>query len=97
MHDGRVSGGMQVAFTLHSSFAQPVRELTAPPYEVHEEGWGEFDVVIKVCCRAPTQEHCTHTSVHYHELLNSTLHLASCMLQICAVITYVDALILCDR
>lgn len=42
------SSALQVSFTLHSSFAQPVRELTTPPYEVHEEGWGEFDVAIKV-------------------------------------------------
>jgi hypothetical protein len=39
---------IQVSFALHASFAIPNRELTAPPYEVHEQGWGEFDVQIKV-------------------------------------------------
>lgn len=48
----------KVAFTLHPSFAQPVRgnninfltyfnkfvaEVLAPPYEVTETGWGEFE------------------------------------------------------
>jgi YEATS family len=39
----------QVSFTLHNSFQAPLREFTAPLYEVREEGWGEFDVNIKVC------------------------------------------------
>ena len=26
----------------------PVRNLTKPPYEVKETGWGEFDVEIKI-------------------------------------------------
>ena len=33
----------KVVFQLHASFAQPLRELTAPPYEVTERGWGEFE------------------------------------------------------
>ena len=41
---------VQVSFTLHSSFAKPLREYTEPPFEVREEGWGEFDVAIKVRC-----------------------------------------------
>jgi transcription initiation factor IIF auxiliary subunit len=45
----RATGKVQVSFTLHSSFAKPVREIETPPFEVREEGWGEFDVNIKVC------------------------------------------------
>jgi YEATS family len=52
-------GRVQVSFTLHSSFAVPLRELTTPPFEVHEQGWGEFDVQIKVCTspREPLLHH----------------------------------------
>ena len=32
----------KVVFKLHPSFAQPVREVTKPPFEVSEKGWGEF-------------------------------------------------------
>ena len=38
----------QVVFTLHPSFNNQIRSLKSPPYEVHEEGWGEFDIGIKV-------------------------------------------------
>lgn len=38
----------KVVFQLHPSFAQPVRELTAPPFEVTESGWGEFDAQIRI-------------------------------------------------
>ena len=42
------SFSLQVVFTLHSSFANPSRELAEPPYEVTEHGWGEFDIVVEV-------------------------------------------------
>lgn len=38
----------QVVFTLHPSFNNQVRYLKSPPFEVHEEGWGEFDIGIKI-------------------------------------------------
>lgn len=38
----------QVAFHLHPSFNNPTRVFKSPPYEVHEQGWGEFDIVIKI-------------------------------------------------
>jgi YEATS domain-containing protein 4 len=37
-----------VEFHLHESFAEPVRVLTAPPFEVHETGWGEFETKMVV-------------------------------------------------
>ena len=37
-----------VTFTLHSSFEDPVRVISAPPYECTETGWGEFTIAIAV-------------------------------------------------
>jgi YEATS domain-containing protein 4 len=33
---------------LHPSFNNSVRTFKSPPYEIHEEGWGEFDIAIKL-------------------------------------------------
>lgn len=38
----------KVVFSLHPSFAQPVRELTEPPFAVSEMGWGEFEASIRL-------------------------------------------------
>lgn len=38
----------QVVFSLHPSFNNSVRPFKSPPYEIHEEGWGEFDIGIKL-------------------------------------------------
>lgn len=38
----------KVVFQLHPSFAEPVRELTQPPFEVTERGWGEFEAQIRI-------------------------------------------------
>nr|CAB3267822.1 YEATS domain-containing protein 4-like [Phallusia mammillata] len=38
----------KIQFKLHESYANPLRVVTKPPYEVTETGWGQFDVVIKV-------------------------------------------------
>ena len=38
----------KVAFHLHPSFAQPIREITSPPFEVTETGWGEFEANIRM-------------------------------------------------
>lgn len=38
----------KVSFKLHESFNQPVRVVDKPPFELHESGWGEFDVEVKV-------------------------------------------------
>ena len=37
-----------VTFTLHPSFDEAQRVLSAPPYEVTETGWGEFDIGVKI-------------------------------------------------
>ena len=41
----------KVVFHLHESFAQATRELYAPPYEVTETGWGEFDIKVELHVR----------------------------------------------
>lgn len=38
----------QVEFVLHDSFSPQTRKISEMPYEVHEHGWGEFEVVIRV-------------------------------------------------
>uniref|UniRef100_A0A7S0KX24 YEATS domain-containing protein n=1 Tax=Asterionellopsis glacialis TaxID=33640 RepID=A0A7S0KX24_9STRA len=43
-------------FQLHPSFAQPVRELTTPPFEVTEKGWGEFEAQIKIVWKDPKEK-----------------------------------------
>ena len=40
----------QVVFKLHPSFAQPVRPVEGPAYELTETGWGEFDIGVEVSC-----------------------------------------------
>ena len=46
----------KVHFKLHESYATPVRVITKPPYEVHETGWGEFEVAIKVFFHDPAEK-----------------------------------------
>ena len=43
-----------VTFTLHSSFASPVRIISTPPYEVTETGWGEFAIAIAIHFHHPS-------------------------------------------
>ena len=38
----------RVTYTLHPTFANPVRTLKTSPFRVEEQGWGEFDVPIAV-------------------------------------------------
>ncbi|KAI0987322.1 hypothetical protein GJ496_005622 [Pomphorhynchus laevis] len=37
-----------ITFRLHNSYSNPVRTLTCSPYEIHETGWGEFDIEITI-------------------------------------------------
>jgi YEATS domain-containing protein 4 len=46
----------KVIFQLHASFAQPTRELTAPPFEVSERGWGEFEAQIRIIWKDPLEK-----------------------------------------
>eukprot|EP00049_Salpingoeca_infusionum_P008406 m.138062 g.138062 ORF g.138062 m.138062 type:complete len:230 (+) comp14007_c0_seq2:151-840(+) len=38
----------KVSFTLHSSFANHIRVVDQPPFEITEVGWGEFEVQLKL-------------------------------------------------
>ena len=37
-----------VTFTLHETFKNYVRTVERPPFEVQEQGWGEFEIGIKI-------------------------------------------------
>lgn len=45
----------KVVFTLHPSFAQPVREILEPPFEVTEMGWGEFEASMRLFFQDPRE------------------------------------------
>eukprot|EP00581_Thalassiosira_minuscula_P010177 CAMPEP_0183711198 /NCGR_PEP_ID=MMETSP0737-20130205/6761_1 /TAXON_ID=385413 /ORGANISM="Thalassiosira miniscula, Strain CCMP1093" /LENGTH=292 /DNA_ID=CAMNT_0025939649 /DNA_START=51 /DNA_END=925 /DNA_ORIENTATION=- len=49
----------KVVFQLHPSFARPTRELTEPPYEVTETGWGEFEASIRIIWKECSEERST--------------------------------------
>jgi len=38
----------KVVFQLHPSFSNPTRSIEKPPFEIHETGWGEFEIVIQL-------------------------------------------------
>ena len=46
----------KIQFKLHESYANPLRIVTKPPYEITETGWGEFEVVIKVFFHDATEK-----------------------------------------
>ncbi|KAL7717196.1 YEATS domain-containing protein [Entamoeba marina] len=37
-----------VTFHLHESFVSPHRKISQPPFEITEQGWGEFDALIEI-------------------------------------------------
>lgn len=38
----------KVVFTLHPTFVNNVRTVEQPPFEIQEQGWGEFDITVKI-------------------------------------------------
>ncbi len=38
----------RVEFNLHSTFAHPKRIVESPPFQVEEQGWGEFEIHIRI-------------------------------------------------
>lgn len=46
----------KVVFKLHDSFENPNREVTLPPFELRETGWGEFDILIEIHFRDDANE-----------------------------------------
>ncbi len=49
----------KVIFQLHPSFPQPTRELTEPPFEITETGWGEFEASMRIVWRDDADERST--------------------------------------
>ncbi|CAN0143866.1 unnamed protein product [Pylaiella littoralis] len=45
----------KVVFTLHPSFAEATREITSPPFEVTEMGWGEFEAKMTMHFKDPNE------------------------------------------
>ena len=46
----------KVAFSLHESFAEPVRVIEKAPFEVSELGWGEFAAKIRIFFKDPEEQ-----------------------------------------
>ncbi|KAK6465344.1 yeats family-domain-containing protein [Scheffersomyces coipomensis] len=38
----------KVTYTLHPTFANPIRTIKQSPFRVEEQGWGEFDIPISI-------------------------------------------------
>ena len=57
----------KVVFQLHPSFPQPVRELTEPPFEVTERGWGEFEAQIRIVWKDQSEKATVVSIVHHLE------------------------------
>ncbi|KAI5951920.1 TAF14 [Candida jiufengensis] len=38
----------KVTYTLHPTFANPIRSLKQQPFKIEEQGWGEFDIPISI-------------------------------------------------
>jgi YEATS domain-containing protein 4 len=45
----------KIVFSLHPSFVIPVREITEPPFEVTESGWGEFEGSVRIFFKDPDE------------------------------------------
>lgn len=38
----------RIEFNLHSTFAQPRRVVEMPPFQLEEQGWGEFEIRLRI-------------------------------------------------
>ncbi|KAI5949960.1 TAF14 [Candida theae] len=38
----------RVTYTLHPTFANPIRAIKQTPFKIEEQGWGEFDIPISI-------------------------------------------------
>lgn len=55
----------KVVFKLHETYPNPIRVVDAPPFELTETGWGEFEINIKIHFVDETNE---KTLSFYHHL-----------------------------
>jgi len=56
----------KVEFTLHPSFAEPIKTVEKFPFEIHQTGWGEFDIGVKIIFIDPAEKPVEMT--HYLKL-----------------------------
>mmetsp|Transcript_7321 Transcript_7321/g.19005 ORF Transcript_7321/g.19005 Transcript_7321/m.19005 type:complete len:251 (-) Transcript_7321:495-1247(-) len=59
----------RVTFQLDPSFSKPQRIVEAPPFQISEKGWGEFDIVVTIQLRdggSPTCLVFSHPLKLYH-------------------------------
>jgi YEATS domain-containing protein 4 len=66
----------KVVFQLHTSFEIPTREITKPPYEVTERGWGEFEAQIHIHWNDPS-ERLTAVRRNYNRIVELVVHMFS--------------------
>ena len=61
----------KVVFTLHPTIKDHVREVSRPPFQVTETGWGSFEILIDVHFRAalgaPGPLHLSHLLKLFHD------------------------------
>ncbi|PRT55438.1 Protein AF-9 [Wickerhamiella sorbophila] len=55
----------KVSFKLHDTYANSLRTIEKPPFEVTETGWGEFEITIRIVFAQAAAE---KTIVLYHHL-----------------------------
>jgi YEATS domain-containing protein 4 len=55
---------------LHPSFPEPVKTVEKFPFEIHQTGWGEFDIGIKIFFNDPAEKpvELVHSLKLYSEL-----------------------------
>lgn len=46
----------KVVFVLHPTFANNVREVDQPPFEIQEQGWGEFEITVRIHFVDPSEK-----------------------------------------
>ncbi|XP_071482103.1 YEATS domain-containing protein 4-like [Diadema setosum] len=63
----------KIQFKLHESYANPLRVVSKPPYEVTETGWGEFEITIKIFFVDPNER--PVTVYHFLKLFQSETNL----------------------
>ena len=56
------------------SFSEPIKMITQPPFEIHQTGWGEFDLGIKIHFKDSLMEpvhHYKHLYLYDQNMPNS--------------------------
>lgn len=46
----------KVVFQLHPSFPEPIKVAEKFPFEIHQTGWGEFDIGVKIFFVDPAEK-----------------------------------------